>query len=158
MRAWAWFAVVQLVSIAATVLGWAVLIPFCLLQAWTAPVCLSNKPWPSGMPDLGPARVLIDRWRFKPLNWIYGNPEDGVSGRQAYIWATPSAPALYMPGAWAPWRAYLWSAWRNSADNLKYVFAWKEGPYWAVQIGGRWLQAGWHLQNGVNVPVLGVIK
>lgn len=139
--AWIYFALVQLVSLIAMVLGWIVLIPFCLAQAWT----LDDK----SIKDQRP----IDRWTWRPLNAVYGNREDGPSGQTALIWVN-GVLSPYMPHAWAPWRAYCWSAWRNSCDNLKYVFAWKDGPFKQWTVLGRQQHAGWRLENGFNVPVI----
>ena len=138
-RSWTWFAVVQLISLAATVVGWIVLIPFCLASAWAPAVSPINGR-------------QIDRWRFGPLNWIFGNSEDGVSGQRAIVWnedGTVQVP--FMPGAWAPWRAYVWSAWRNSSDALKYVFAWKGGPFVRREWRGWFVQLGW---NTSGLPVI----
>lgn len=135
---WVYFAFVQLVSLLGMVLGWFVLIPFCLAQAWIRD-SVSIKDG-----------RLVDRWSFKPLNWIFGNPEDGPSGQTALVQVN-GALSLYMPDAWAPWRAYCWSAWRNSADNLKYVFKWVGGPFWRWEIRSFYVHAGW----GTNgLPVL----
>jgi len=138
MKAWLWFAIVQLVMLAATVLGWLLLIPFCLAQAWIADA--------SSIKDGRP----IDRWSWKPLNSIYGNMEDGVSGQTALIWVNGSL-SYYRPRAWAPWRAYLWSAWRNSADGLKYAFLWKNGPFCRKEWKRWYIQLGW---NTSGLPVL----
>jgi hypothetical protein len=135
--AWAWFAIVQAVSLCATALGWVLLIPFCLAQAWTADV--------------------PDRWSFAPLNYVYGNAEDGVSGRRALIWgsgADEGKKVPYMPGAAPAWRAYCWSAWRNSAGNLKRVFAWDAGPFATFKIFGRTVKIGWQQETLGKVPVL----
>ena len=136
--AWIWFALVQAVSLLAMVLGWILLIPFCLAQAWRESA-ISNKDGRS-----------IDIWSWKPLNLLYGNPEDGVSGQAALIWVN-GALSIYKPNAWAPWRAYCWSAWRNSADNLKYVFKWIGGPFKRWQNGVFYVQLGW---NTDGLPVL----
>lgn len=123
-------------------LGWVVLIPFCVRKAWTA-----------DLKSIKDQRV-IDRWNWKPLNWIWGNPEDGVSGQYALVWdRTGQVP--YMPGADPAWRAYCWSAWRNSANMLKYVFAWKNGPLLAsFTLFGRTHKLGWQMENGYKVPIL----
>ena len=141
LAAWGWFALVQLICLIATIVGWVLLIPFCLSRAWTADITSIKDGRP------------IDRWRWKPLNSIYGNPEDGVSGQTALVWVDGSL-TFYRRGAWAPWRAYLWSAWRNSADNLKYVFAWKKGPLVEFSLFGRSHKLGWQFENGAKVPVL----
>lgn len=144
MKGWAYFAFVQMVSLIATVIGLFLLIPFCLTRAWVTAGSLE-------------AGRQIDRWRFAPLNLIYGNPEDGVSGRYALIW-TSTARVPYMPNAWAPWRAYCWSALRNSSDNLKYVFRWKGGPFrhWENSKHTFYVQAGWY-PNGFPVLSAGRI-
>lgn len=139
--AWVWFVLVQVICLVATVLGWIVLIPFCLARAWIVDT-ISIK---DGRP--------IDRWRWVLLNSIYGNPEDGVSGQTALIWVNGSL-SHYRLNAWAPWRAYLWSAWRNSADGLKYVFKWKRGPLVEFELFGRQHKLGWQFENGVKVPVI----
>jgi hypothetical protein len=153
--AWAWFAVVQLVQLLATVIGWVLLIPFCLTQAWTtrAPV-IGDSMFVRSIKD---GRV-IDRWSFAPLNAVYGNPEDGVSGAHAIIWGNGVEIPLgkqgpYMAGANPIWRAYCWNA-RNSAASLKYIFAWEAGPYIQVPLFGRTLRAGWQHEIGGKVPVL----
>lgn len=135
MKGWLYFAFVQLVSLLATVVGWFMLIPFCLTRAWVT---------------AGEGGRQIDRWRFAPLNLIYGNPEDGVSGRYALIWNSAGTERVpYMPSAWAPWRAYLWSGWRNSANGLKRRLVWKGGPF---------VRREFYLQAGFNADGQAVIS
>jgi hypothetical protein len=134
---WAWFVVVQLVMFVALVLGFFILIYPCCTRAWIQ----SEKP------SIKDGQRAIDRWRWRPLNWIYGNPEDGVSGQTALIMINPVMTGSYLPKADDRWRAYRWSAWRNSCDNLKYVFAWQNGPY------SERLRMGWKEENGMKVPV-----
>jgi hypothetical protein len=105
-------------KILAQIIGWFVLIPFCLAQAWEP--CWQTERIKDGRPR------TIDRWSWAPLNRIYGNPEDGVSGQHALIWVggiprkvVPHLKA-YRPNTWPPLRAWLWSAWRNSANQLNY--------------------------------------
>lgn len=136
---WLWFLIVQLISLAATVVGWLLLIPFCLREAWV----------PVDSIEVG---RKTDRWALKCFNWVYGNPEDGVSGKCALVWNKEgTARVSFMPNAWAPWRAYVWSGWRNSADNLKYVFAWKGGPFYRWANSKFFFQIGW---NPSGFPVL----
>ena len=139
---WAWFAVVQLISLVATVLGWVLLVPFCLSHAW--------KLGPKSIKD----ERIIDVWSWASLNLVYGNPEDGVSGMFALVQGNQE----YMPSSKVPawWRAYCWSALRNSCDNLKYVFAWKGGPFWRREFGRFYVQAGWY-PNGLPVLSAGSI-
>ena len=149
---WFWYITVQLVMLFFTVVGWFLLLPFCVRQAWVAPngdppvTEAVYLPWSFSDKD-GSRR--IDCWAWLPLNWVYGNPEDGVSGQCAIIYLNGNA-SPYMPHASAWWRAYCWSALRNSCDNLKYVFAWRRGPQ-AMFLGHK---VGWWDENGYKVPVL----
>lgn len=154
---WRYFKA-QLVSVfIATPAGWVVLILPCLLHAWSRMVLVrSLKPLPG--------RESVDFWTWGCLGWA-SNPEDGVSGKQALLndgeHYTPYMPCpSWITWRWAVWlwdslRAYFWSAWRNSADELKYVYAWPEGHC----VSGTWLNGrqyviGWRPENGFNVPVL----
>lgn len=141
--AWVWYTIVQLISLMAALIGVVVLIPVCLAFQYTA-----GRPAKS----IKDGRV-IDAWKWDWMNFIYGNPEDGVSGVFARIWINGTTQTPYMPNAWAPWRAYCWSALRNSADNLKYVFAWSKGPYAELVFLGRTWKFGWQKENGIKVPV-----
>lgn len=143
VTAWGWFAVIQLISLAATLFGLILLIPFCLAQAW--------NPAES---TLWKGRV-IDCWSWTPLNWVYGNPEDGVSGQTALIWLNGTTQGRYQPDANPAWRAYRWSALRNSCDNLKYVFAWKGGPFYRRETASWFIQLGW---NSSGFPVISAGK
>lgn len=135
---WTYFAIVQIVSIVFTAIGWILLIPFCVAQAWTVDA-ISTK---DGRP--------IDRWNWRTLGRIYGNPEDGVSGQTALVWDNGQL-VFYLPHSASSWRAYRWSAIRNSCDNLKYVFQWQGGPFRRWEKGAFYFQAGW---NSSGLPVL----
>lgn len=100
--------------------GYILLLPFCIANAWEP--CQSTIN-----PDNRPPRT-ISQWKWAWLNTRYNNREDGVSGAEALIWAPgeskyPLADRVlvrvyYRPNtpAWA--RAWLWSAWRNSTNEL----------------------------------------
>lgn len=100
--------------------GWFLLIPFCLARAWKP--CTSTINF-----DARPPRQ-ISEWKWAWLNTIYGNYEDGVSGAEALIWTLGESAyraqdrvmvrVYYRPDMWAPLRAWLWSAWRNSTNAL----------------------------------------
>jgi hypothetical protein len=141
--AWLYFAAVQLIMLLATLVGFVVLIPFCLAQAWR----------PSVVPSIKDGTRHIDEWSWAPLNKVYGNPEDGVSGQTALIWIN-GVLSPYLPSANTSWRAWSWSAWRNSCDALKYVFAWANGPSATVTLFGKTIGFGWRPENGIKVPVL----
>lgn len=140
---WIRFAAAQLFQIEAAIVGVFLLIPFCLAQAWEM----------SPVPSIKDGSRQIDRWRWRWLGLIFDNPEDGVSGAQALVWVDGQL-VPYMPRAWAPWRAYCWSAWRNSANALKYRFAWDAGPFKQWTLLGRPQHCGWQPENGYRVPVL----
>lgn len=145
---WLKFAAIQLIQLLATVVGWVLLLPFCWAHAWKLN---SFSDWKVG-------NKIVDRWSWEPLNYIYGNPEDGVCGMFALVWSTLGYQQPYMPSAGVPawWRAYCWSAWRNSCDNLKYVFADPKGPLVTFKLFGRTVKMGWQMENGYNVPVLSI--
>lgn len=141
---WLKFAAIQLVMLLATVAGWLILLPFCWAHAWRL-----------GQMPVGSTR-WVDVWSWDPLNRVYGNPEDGVSGMLALVWNKEgTARGEYMPSDDVPawWRAYCWSAWRNSCDALKYVFADPKGPLVTFTFLGRNGKVGWQMENGYNVPV-----
>jgi hypothetical protein len=91
------------------VIGWFLLIPYCLRQDW--------EPCTSTINPFGRAPRRITRWKNPWLDSIYGNREDGVSGAEALIWEGADR-VFYHPNMWAPLRAWLWSAWRNSTNEL----------------------------------------
>jgi hypothetical protein len=107
----------QIPQFLAQLLGFVLLIWPCYRAAWTINA-VSNKTWGPPHEDLN-GRV-IDTWNWKWLNRWYGNPEDGVSGRFALVWNGPELVRYNPTGS--RWKAYVWSAWRNSSDALKYDF------------------------------------
>jgi hypothetical protein len=151
---WLKFIAIQLIMLLATVVGWFLLIPFCLALR-------GNRPTVVGIGKLADGRPrAIDVWPVKAIDAIYGNKEDGVSGRYALVWGSDGRQHGYVPPGpeWLAkriaWSAYCWSAWRNSADNLKYVFADPKGPLVTFKLFGRSCKIGWQQENGFNVPVL----
>lgn len=143
---WIAYIGIQLVNILARVVGWFVLPRLCNAQAW--------HDVPS---TLEPGRT-IDAWNSPIVEAVYGNKEDGGSGKHALIWYTPPGGAPvevpYMPDASPSWRARCWQE-RNSAANLKYVFAREDGPFktgtWLF--GRRTYKFGWQREKGIKVPV-----
>jgi hypothetical protein len=136
---WVWYVTVQSIMFVAMVVGWLFLWIPCVLHAWKRAAAVSIKD--------GRA---IDLWSWFPLNYVYGNPEDGVSGAQALIGDATGQLVPYLPNATAWRRAYLWSGWRNSCDNLKYVFQWANGP--STTVLGK--KIGWWDYYGRRLPVL----
>lgn len=143
--AWAYFVLAQIVMLACMVLGFLVLPLPCLLHAW------ETSPYPS----INPAhKGQIDRWSW-PLNAIWGNPEDGVSGLDALVWGGGADAGKRVP-YWSTCaskalRAYVWSAWRNSCDQLKYSLAITRFGTPSVVLLGR--RVGWSIENGRPVLV-----
>jgi len=139
------FVVVEVLSLVGAALGYLILPIPCALQAW------------HDVPSQFDAARTIDAWDWEPLNAVFGNPEDGVSGRYAMVWDN-GAHVKYMDGRNPVWRAMCWSIGRNSADELKYVFRWRgSGPAPILRgtwLGGREWKAGWQVENGTPVPVL----
>jgi hypothetical protein len=88
----------------------------CALGAYGEHGLKSNKVWPSPYEYLNGRP--IDSWDWEWLNPWFGNPEDGVSGKDALVWVDGKL-APYNPEG-SRWKAYCWSAWRNSVDGLKY--------------------------------------
>jgi hypothetical protein len=134
------FALVQLVMFVFFVIGLFVLITPCVMQAWE----------PSPEPSIKDGRK-IDRWKWAGVRWLgFHNPEDGDNGQNALVYGSQA----YMPATGARWRAYKWSALRNTADGWKYRFAWAQGRIWEFTVFGKPHKAGWQMENGFNVPVL----
>lgn len=142
---WLKFAAVQFAMLAATVAGWFILLPVCIDKRWGLQR-FPDKSLKDGRP--------IDIFNSALLGFVYNNPEDGVSGQQARVWDQYGTLQPYMPGVPDWWRAYCWSALRNSCDNLKYVFADPKGPLVTFKLFGRTAKIGWQMENGYNVPVL----
>jgi len=148
---WVRFAAVQGVQWFFAVVGWFLLLPLCLAHAWE-----------QGEAGVGPIRT-IDKWKWKWVDEIWGNPADGVSGQYAHTEGYTDGHAIavpYMLGARPWWRAYCWSAFRNSTNMLNYRFAYTgEMPqpfktgFWAY---GRQWRIGYQLENGYYVPVLSI--
>lgn len=132
---WLWFAVVQLIALLATVIGWILLAPPAALQCWKT---RESMYFPTKQ---------IPVWRGGWLTWIWGNEEDGVIGNAAHQMRYRKNPRL---------GAYLWSAWRNSANNLRFVFRWQGGPFCRREFRGWYVQAGWY-PNGFPVLSAGRI-
>lgn len=146
------FTGVQLVMWWATFIGWFLLIVPCCKQAWIVDAT-------SIADSLEPRATLISRWAWRWLNFAWGNPHEGVSGKEALIRDAQGNQHPYLPDSNAAWRAWSWCAWRNSCDALKYEFAADNGPPPVTFrfFGPR--RAGWQpmpqIKGAPRVPVLG---
>jgi hypothetical protein len=150
VKAGVFFTVVQLLSWWATAIGWVLLIYPCARQLWVVDVDSINTQDPR----------KVSRWAswWRWLNPVYGQPEDGVSGAEAMIRNAHGSLMPYLPASGPRWRAYSWSALRNSTGGLKYLFEWRDGPLVTFTfLGPR--HAGWkefpQLKGSPHLPVLG---
>lgn len=156
-----WYVIGQVVSLLATLIGYFILIPICLFHLWTDPVYPGIKTQPAG--------IMMDKFSL-PINFIYGNPEEGVSGKQALVWSVGVNPPVQVPfmptpsgygkirtWLWDAWRAWNWSAWRNSCDQLKYTFGYSKGKlvskFFTVFGKTFTVGVGWKPENGKMVSV-----
>lgn len=98
--------------------GLILLIIPCAFKLWGMHGNKTNKVWAAPFENLNGRE--IDSWDWNWLNTWFGNPEDGVSGMTALVWDLDKL-VPYNPSG-SRWKAYCWSAWRNSVDALKYKF------------------------------------
>ncbi len=104
----------------AEILGFFLLLPACIFNAWTDADYPSIKPYPA----VGIKRLEVDQWSWQWLNYWYANTEDGVSGQQAIIYVDGAGHLGTYASTFPSWTpkwviAYCWSAWRNGANNIK---------------------------------------
>lgn len=145
--AWAWFAACSLFGVLVLMpVGWVVVGAACVCKAWRFPYATSIKPIKG--------RAQVDGWSW-PINRIYGNPEDGVSGVDAY---GPGWTGSYNPRG-TRWRAFVWSGLRNWAAGYNYLtWAWGTDPPlyikdYSVLGRQRQLKIGWQARYGRIVMV-----
>ena len=141
MRGWLWFAVCSLFGFfVLQPVGWLLVGAACYKRAWKlVPGKRSIKP------IIG--RKWVDEWRWQWMNLLWGNPEDGVSGGDAF---GPSWSGEYNP-ALSRWRAFKWAALRNWANGYNYITwrdSWGTPPLLIKQytlpiLGTRQLKLGW---------------
>ena len=129
MRGWFYFAFVQLVSAALTIIGWVLLLPLSIGRCWHIRASIEFQG------------RQVEVWRGGWLTWIWGNEEDGVIGN-AIQRARFKDERLC---------AYYWSAIRNPTNNLRFVFRWVGGPFCRREWRSWYVQAGW---NTSGYPVL----
>src|SRR5690348_14985066 len=133
MMGWLYFIFVQLVSLICMLIGWFLLIIPCIMKAWEPVEQIYQPQWAI---DQKIPKKTIQIWTWSWLNPVWGNNEDGVvNGLRAGIDYNPNA---------SRWLAYCWSAWRNSANNLRFVFMWKNGPFYRWSNATYYFQAGWY--------------
>lgn len=130
---WRYYWCIQVVSFFAMIIGWFLLLPLAAFGRWK-----------QAMSPVFRGKV-ITVWNSGFINATWGNYEDGVV-----------PPDWYLPGKQTWLRVYMWTAWRNSADNLKYEFRLSGGPFWRRQ----WAVFGkqYYAQCGFNPSGLPVIS
>ncbi len=124
-----WFLAIQDASLILTVVGWPVVGALALCFAWRLvppPAAALRFPGVTGAPRF--------QWRGGALTFLWGNLENGIVG-----------PAETLNR----WNAFVWSALRNSANNLRYLPGVSKAgrPLWyrTWTIRGRlyYAKAGW---------------
>ena len=119
--------------------GLTLVVVLCVAKAWTEADTLSVKPLPN--------RPNVDRWRV--LDFLLGNREDGSSGRYAF----GSWPGAYNPKG-TRWLAICWNC-RNWMANFNYLtWPWKNPPLYYREYGnGHSIELGWQQRYGCTVMV-----
>jgi len=99
--------------------------------------------------DYYPGRQILV-WRGSWITWPFGNEEDGIDGLRGgspdqFWWRDRTA-------GWPHWkRIWVWSARRNSVNNLRFLVKWAGGPIKEWTIRGHLYRIGW---NTNGFPVL----
>lgn len=120
---WLWFLAIQGIALALFPVGVVLVALLAAAQAWK-----HTRSWYNG--------AFIESWYGGRLTWLFGNDEDGVLG-----------PAAYNPYA-SRWRTFVWSALRNPTNNLRFLVAWKGGPWFQKRWNGLYVQAGFRPDTG----------
>lgn len=95
---WLYWLAYQLLALQLTAFGIVIVGVLAYFRAW--------RTRESRLPAFRGRTVTA--WRFEPLTTLFGNDEDGVTG-----------PDWYLPDADPRWRAFVWSALRNSANGMR---------------------------------------
>jgi hypothetical protein len=125
---WFYFVLVQLLSVALTVVG-LVLIPILLGMRLTY---TQPAPWKPLWAGPTWVRPTIRNFRGGWLTWLWCNDEDGIDGQGQH-------------------NAFVWSALRNPVDNLKFKAAYPGGPYFYEEFGAFYFKAGFDPYTGFPV-------
>jgi hypothetical protein len=121
---WAEWTALELCSLLLSAVGVVLLIPLSLARAWRI-----KRVQP---PGLTMRWVMV--WKGGRLTWLWGNDEDGVVGPTWYAKRFKDVRI----------RAYLWSAWRNSASNFRWAAARPGGVF----VKREWRGGDWYFQAG----------
>lgn len=119
---WLYWFVYQVLSIVLTLVGFPIVGALAALRLWTIRKSL-HPAWPG----------YVYAWRGRWLTAVYSNEEDGIGG-----------PRGRVP---APWRAFVWCAWRNSANGLRLLplayYELPDAPAVRYTRGGYLATSGW---------------
>ena len=146
MLAWLYLALIQVIAFVGTVLGIVILFFLSIFRCWKK---RASREYPYD----------IMAWSIDWIDRVYGNEEDGIDGSRGY--RLDPEGVLYQhvwierTKLWPEWlQVYWWSAWRNSDNNLRFVFRWIGGPF----IRREWMQAwptfhkAWKFVTFTKVP------
>ena len=98
--------------VAAVILGVPVLLVASVCGAYEGPIHDSIKP----------GHGKVDYWKWKWLNYWWANTEDG-NGLYAVLSDCVTTYRSTFPKGTPNWIiVWFWSAWRNSANNVKRAF------------------------------------
>lgn len=140
---WAWYVFCQLAAFAfywmplhihgfwIPPLGFTFVALMCLFKAWDT-TAHSIKPLP--------VRIAVDEWKL-PVNAVFGNPEDGVSGADAVgpNWVGRFNPALSVLKA-IEWNSRNWMA---GINYITWRWAPEKAPIYFGTCLGRSVKFGW---------------
>lgn len=143
---WLYYATCQLIgAFVLFPLGLLIVGLACYRRAWSFDATPSIKPLPY--------RLTVDTWRWTWMNTVYGNPEDGVTGGDAFgSWVGP-----YNDVPLSRWRAFQWSGLRNWACGWNYLTwrPWLDPPplFYRAYGNGHSIELGWQQRYGCTVMV-----
>jgi hypothetical protein len=115
---WLYFLAVQLVALALFPVGIVVVGVLAATRSWTFDINTQRYHW-------------LGKWA-----WIFDNDEDGIFSGPPSLERHPR------------WNAFVWCALRNSVNNLRFLTAWKGGPWLQIRRSGRYFQAGFRPDTG----------
>lgn len=93
---WVYYILYQLISLVGTIIGYFLLIPFCIFKSWEI------RP---GRSSIFPNRIAY-QWKYKFL-FPWSNEENGIQGG--------------IIGPMNSLSVYKWSALRNPVNNLRFI-------------------------------------
>lgn len=116
-----WFVLIQFVSIILQLIGF----PICAALAW-------GRFWRSAVSPVTGKPIQV----WPKIFWLWSNDEDGVM---------PAWYVLSNPERSLSMNVFVWTSWRNSVDNLRFVpgVSGKGRPLWTYTFRGTLYHYGW---------------